>query len=73
MSKAKKKKRKGNKKANKKKMVITKEQQRKMDAKIRRDAQIEASHNNVATHKVHKSVKDYTRKPKHKKKIDPND
>lgn len=56
-----------------KKMVITKEQQRKMDKTAHRNALKEEGLLNIPKHKVHKSVKDYKRKPKHKKKINPKD
>jgi hypothetical protein len=50
-------------------MKITKEQILKMDRKASRDFELEnnlrASH-----HKVHKSKKTYTRKPKHKKNLE---
>lgn len=61
------------KKSGKKKMIITKEDQRLMDAKARRDALKEEGLLNISTHKVHKSDKDYNRNSKHKKKIDPDD
>ena len=40
---------------------------RKMDKTAHRNALVEAGLYNRPTHQVHKSVKDYVRKPKHKK------
>ena len=38
----------------------------KMEKTAHREAIVEAGMYNRPTHKVHKSVKDYTRKPKHR-------
>lgn len=46
---------------------ISAETLRKMDKAAHRKALIEAGLYNRPAHKVHKGVKDYTRKPKHKK------
>ena len=46
---------------------ISVETLRKMDKAAHRKALIEAGLYNRPTHKVHKGVKDYTRKLKHKK------
>jgi len=48
------------------KMIITKEQIMTMERSARRTADIECNVPHFK-HKAHKSVKDYTRKPKHKK------
>ena len=45
---------------------ITKEQIIKSRKKASREMEIEANAGWVATHKVHKSLKDYNRKPKHR-------
>jgi len=45
---------------------ITKEQIIKSRKKASREMEIEANAGWVATHKVHKSQKDYNRKPKHR-------
>jgi hypothetical protein len=49
---------------------ITKEQIIKSRKKASREMEIEANAGWVATHKVHKSQKDYNRKPKHRNRID---
>lgn len=49
------------------KIHISKETVRKMDKAAHRKALIEAGFYNRPAHKVHKGVKDYTRKAKHKK------
>lgn len=46
---------------------ITKEQLLKMDKKAHRDAMISVGQRITPANKVHKTKKDYTRKPKHKK------
>lgn len=48
---------------------ITKEQIIKYRKKLSRELELENSIGWVSTHKVHKSEKDYIRKPKHKKTI----
>ena len=48
------------------KMIITKEQIMTMERSARRTADIECNVPHFK-HKAHKSVKDYTRKPKHKR------
>ena len=45
---------------------ITKEQIIKSRKKASREMEIEANAGWVSTHKVHKSLKDYNRKPKHR-------
>ena len=50
----------------KNKMKITKEQIHTMDKAARRNADIECGVPHFK-HKAHKSLKDYARKPKHKK------
>ncbi len=45
---------------------ITKEQIIKSRKKASREMEIEANAGWVSTHKVHKSQKDYNRKPKHR-------
>lgn len=45
---------------------ITKEQIRKFDRKASREIELMDSTGWTATHKVHKSVKNYSRKKKHK-------
>jgi len=70
---AKKKSKKAIKASNKKKMVITKDDLHRMDKTAHRNALKEEGLLQIPTHKVHKSPKDYTRKPKHTKKIDPDD
>ena len=49
--------------------TITKEQIRKNDKKISRELELENQTGWTATHKVHKSKKNYTRKNKHKNKF----
>ena len=49
---------------------ITKEQIIKSRKKASREMEMEANVGWVATHKVHKSQKDYNRKPKHRNKLD---
>jgi len=49
---------------------ITKEQIIKSRKKASREMEIEANAGWVATHKVHKSQKDYNRKPKHRNRTD---
>jgi aromatic ring-opening dioxygenase LigB subunit len=49
------------------KIKIDKEVIRKADKTARRKVLVEAGVYNRPTHKVHKGVKDYTRKVKHKK------
>ena len=51
------------------KINISKEVIRKMDKAAHRKALIEAGIYNLPAHKVHKGVKDYTRKVKHKKNL----
>lgn len=46
---------------------ISAETLRKIEKTAHRKALIEAGFYNRPAHKVHKGVKDYTRKPKHKK------
>jgi phosphoribosylcarboxyaminoimidazole (NCAIR) mutase len=46
---------------------FTKEDARKAARKAGREMDLEYSAGWVSTHKAHKSLKDYTRKPKHKK------
>lgn len=48
---------------------ISAETLRKIEKTAHRTALVEAGFYNRPTHKVHKCVKDYTRKPKHKKNI----
>lgn len=45
--------------------TITKEQLRKLDRKVSREANL--GNGWIGTHKVHKSNKTYSRKPKHTK------
>lgn len=47
-------------------MKITKEQLQKIDRKISRELELKDSTGWTAIHKVHKSVKNYSRKKKHK-------
>ncbi len=61
------------KKKNNKKLVITKEQLLKMDKTAHRNSLKEAGLLQINKNKVHKTDKDYTRNPKHKKRIDPDD
>jgi hypothetical protein len=49
------------------KIVITVETIRKMEKTAHRVALVEAGIYSRPTHKVHKSIKDYNRKPKYKK------
>ncbi len=46
--------------------TFTKEDSMRADRKASREIELQNSTGWVATHKVHKSAKDYTRKPKHK-------
>ena len=45
---------------------FTKEDAMKANRKASREMSLENSTGWVSTHKAHKSIKDYTRKPKHK-------
>jgi hypothetical protein len=45
---------------------FTKEDSMKASKKASREIELENSTGWVSKHKVHKSIKDYTRKPKHK-------
>jgi hypothetical protein len=45
---------------------FTKEDAMKANKKASREMSLENSTGWVSTHKAHKSIKDYTRKPKHK-------
>jgi len=48
---------------------FTKEDAMKASKKASREMELQDSTGWVAKHKVHKSIKDYTRKPKHKNKV----
>jgi ribosomal protein L28 len=52
-----------------KSIKISAETLRQIEKTAHRKALIEAGLYNLPNHKVHKGVKDYTRKPKHKKNI----
>lgn len=48
---------------------FTKEDSMKANRKASREIELQNSTGWVCKHKVHKSVKDYTRKPKHKNEV----
>jgi hypothetical protein len=51
------------------KIKITKETIMKIEKTVHRKLLVESGFYNVPKHKVHKGVKDYTRKTKHKKNL----